>query len=504
MRMVQTFPIAPRPMAGELLSSWRARVACRYGLEGWELTPAVLFGRHSEGAYQRDIDWAPAAEDIRFLAASSRLDRETVAAMALSRRGWPRHWACWERAPDDTTAWGPYGRVEVAWCPACLRHDRQAGRDAWLRRDWAIAARGLCATHGLPLEQRCHFCDGWQPQRWVTLADSAILLCGHCGRSLDEALGDEDRGGGLTRPCALDDWANLRAFEEHLAAVLDGHEPDDCWAGRSSRHAFLDLAEDLARLLCHLNMANGDDWALINRIVQPPWPTGWRDRLRCASAYPLATVPVWWRRALLSAIARLLTESASERGYGFSWLEDVLPPRPLSIGMLYTELDDVGRRMLVERSSRWPARPQAAALTAVRTVQEEAAAIARKTLLDWQAAAHRRQERERKAALAAQRRERQRLLRILNTLFREARRGPVQGNLANRVIGRAPLSLAETGVPGFGLRSASVYRRMAEDILRGPVWQASRRLEAKDRIKLLGRLARQALNDEPASHRSPE
>ncbi len=207
---------------------------------------------------------------------------------------------------------------------------------------------------------------------------------------------------------------------------------------------------------------------------------------------------------MLSAIARLLTESASERGYGFSWLEDVLPPRPLSIGMLYTELDDVGRRMLVDRSSRWPARPQAAALTAVRTVQEEAAAIVRKTLLDWQAAAHRRQERERKAALAAQRRERQRLLRILNTLFREARRGPVQGNLANRVIGRAPLSLAETGVPGFGLRSASVYRRMAEDILRGPVWQASRRFEAKDRIKLLGRLARQALNDEPASHRSPE
>ena len=155
-------------------------------------------------------------------------------------------------------------------------------------------------------------------QRWVTLADFAVLLCGHYGRSLDEAVGDEDRGGGLTQPCALDDWANLRAFEEHLAAVLDGHESDDCWAGRSSRHAFLDLVEDLARLLCHLNMANGDDWALINRIVQPPWPTGWRDRLRCASAYPLATVPVWWRRALLSAVARLLTESASERGYGFS------------------------------------------------------------------------------------------------------------------------------------------------------------------------------------------
>ena len=171
--------------------------------------------------------------------------------------------------------------------------------------------------------------------------------------------------------------------------------------------------------------------------------------------------------------------------------------------MLYTELDDVGRRMLVDRSSRWPARPQAAALTAVRIAQEEAAAIARKKLLDWQAAAHRRQESERKAALAAQSRERQRLLRILNTLFREARRGPVQGNLANRVIGRAPVPFVEAGVPGFDLRPASAYRRMAEDILRGPVWQASRRLEAKDRIKLLGRLARQALGDKPASPRPP-
>lgn len=499
MRMVQPFPIAPRPMDGELLSSWRARIACRYGLEGWELAPDVLSGRHPEDASQRDVDWMPAPEDLRFLVASSRLDVEAVATMALSRHGWPRHWACWERAPDDATAWGPYGRVAVAWCPACLRRDRQAGRDAWLRRDWAMAARGLCASHGLPLEQRCHFCDGWQPQRWVMLAGSAVLLCGHCGRSLDEATGDEDISGGLTRPGVPQDWAKLRAFEEHLVAVLDGHEPDDGWAGRSSRHAFLSLVEDLTRLLCHLNMCHGGDWALINRIVQPPWPTGWRDRLRCASAYPLAVVPIWWRRALVSGVARLLTESASERGYGFSWLEDVLPPRSLSIGTLYAELDDVGRAMLINRSSQWPARPQAAALTAVRTAQEEAAAIARRKLLEWQAASHRRQEREKKSALAARRRERQRLLRILKNLFQATRHGPVSAGLSTLVIGRPSARPIDHLPPTLGLRPASVYRAMAEDILRGSVWQASRQLDTQERIKLLGRLARQALYDEPVS-----
>ncbi|WP_109122399.1 TniQ family protein [Azospirillum sp. TSO22-1] len=498
------FPVAPRPMDGELLSSWRARIACRYGLEGWELAPDVLSGRHSEGACQHDVDWAPAPQDIQFLAASTRLDVETVAAMALSRRGWRRHWACWERAPDDTTAWGPYGRVEVAWCPACLRHDRQIGRDAWLRRDWAIAARGLCATHGLPLEQRCHFCEGWQPQRWVTLSDSAVLLCSHCGRSLDEVVIDNDiSSNGVTQPRTLHDWAKLRAFEEHLVAVLDGHEPDGRWTGRSTRQAFLCLVEDLTRLLCHLNMCNGGDWALINRIVQPPWPTGWRDRLRCSSAYPLAVVPIWWRRALLSAVARLLTETASERGYGFSWLEDVLPPRPLSIGTLYTELDDVGRRMLADRSSRWPVRPQAAALAAVRNAQKQASVTAQKKLQEWQAAAYRRQERERKSDLRRQRRERQRLIRILNNLFQATRHGPVSASLFSLVIGHPSAQPADNLPPTLGLRPASVYRDMAEDILRGPVWQASRQLDAKDRIKLLGRLARQALFDEPASPGPP-
>lgn len=106
-------------------------------------------------------------------------------------------------------------------------------------------------------------------------------------------------------------------------------------------------------------------------------------------------------------------------------------------------------------------------------------------------------------ARAAQRRERECLLRIVNTLFGEARRGPVQGNFAHRGIGRAPMPFAETRLPGFGLRPASVYRWMAEDILRDPVWQASRRLEAKNRIKRLGRLTRQASVDEPVSPRPP-
>ena len=338
---IQPFPLAPRPMEGELLSSWRARIACRYGLKGWELAPDILSSRHSEGAFQRDIDWAPTPEDIRFLAASSRLDVESVAAMTLARRGWPRHWVCWERAPDDATPWGPYGRVEVAWCPACLRQDRQAGRDVWLRRDWAIAARGLCAMHGLPLEQRCHFCGSWQPQRWALLEGFAVLLCGHCGRSLDELASDKGPrgGGGLTRPCAPHDWAKLRAFEEHLVAVLDGHEPDDYWAGPSSRHAFLNFVEDLVRLCCHINLNRGGDWTLIERIVLPPWPVRWRDQLRCTSAYPLAVVSVWWRRALLSAVARLLTESSSECGYGFSWLEEVLTPQPLNVLRFYKGLE---------------------------------------------------------------------------------------------------------------------------------------------------------------------
>ena len=54
----RALPIAPRPIAGELLSSWQGRVACRYGLAGDELRVCGVGNHHREaqlGRRQRQV-----------------------------------------------------------------------------------------------------------------------------------------------------------------------------------------------------------------------------------------------------------------------------------------------------------------------------------------------------------------------------------------------------------------------------------------------------------------
>ncbi|MRX35873.1 MULTISPECIES: TniQ family protein [Alphaproteobacteria] len=176
-------PVAPRPFRDELLSSWMARVACRYGL-----TAQQLAGYFSGLSSPLPIDdGAPAAGQTRVWAQICSVDPDRLHRLSLSWR-YPRRARAWyvSRGPEWTPS-AMSGSIPV--CLACFAADRAAGHDAHLRAGWMLAERCICPTHGELLHDHCVSCH-WRLSVAFHLHDgSARPVCSHCARLLT------DRGG---------------------------------------------------------------------------------------------------------------------------------------------------------------------------------------------------------------------------------------------------------------------------------------------------------------------
>lgn len=137
-------PVAPRPFRDELLSSWVARVAARYGAEPLELM--VYLGGRDAGARQVD-DVAPDMGLLMLWAKACRIDPERLRRRSLAARypAQPRDWFLTETVPV---------------CLACFDADVAAGRDAYLRVNWRLAEQVVCPVHRTMLLDRCPACRG--------------------------------------------------------------------------------------------------------------------------------------------------------------------------------------------------------------------------------------------------------------------------------------------------------------------------------------------------------
>ena len=147
-------PVAPRPYRDELLSSWMARVACRYGLTAPDL--ADYFGDLLSPLHIDD--GAPAAGQTRVWAQICGVDPDRVFRLSLRWR-YPRRTRAWyaSRGPE----WMPStvtGSTPV--CLVCFADDQSAGRDGYLRACWMFAERCICPAHGELMLDRCRRATG--------------------------------------------------------------------------------------------------------------------------------------------------------------------------------------------------------------------------------------------------------------------------------------------------------------------------------------------------------
>jgi TniQ len=141
-------PFARRPFRNELVSSWLSRVACAYGTSWPQLSREIdAHGLLPIG------DYGGTDEQFEFLAALTGTDVAIVRGLDLASR-FPeqpvRRFLCHPRtklaAPD--------------YCADCFKDDYIAGRDNYLRQEWAIAGVSYCHLHKTRLRSACYGCAG--------------------------------------------------------------------------------------------------------------------------------------------------------------------------------------------------------------------------------------------------------------------------------------------------------------------------------------------------------
>lgn len=247
------------PFADELLSSWLARVRCDQRAPGEPLLRAY----RNRAGHWRHPDVNPKKSMIAELAASEGFTENSVAELGLCYR-YPRitpDFVAWHHVPSDDPSrdFAPALTLRLSWCSRCLAEDYAAGRPAYIRADWAMAAWGFCFRHHWPLVDRCVSCGS---SHWAIKRSSQgppRLCCIRCRRGLERA---HPRALEL-EPAAQPIWINIVAFEAALRGALRGKVPDQFRFNDTSAGQLL---EESARI-CLLFARAHRRWRLRDKLL---------------------------------------------------------------------------------------------------------------------------------------------------------------------------------------------------------------------------------------------
>lgn len=204
MRKAARLPIAPRPFRDELLTSWRARVACRYGLETRDLAQCLT--ERGRGERSRFDDTAPDPDQIRLWARACRIDPMRLQRMSLAHRH-PKRTRLWflERAGRPTPV-----------CLACFDADCMTGCDSYIRADWSLAEYFVCPVHRQMLRDRCPFCEGHLYLSYRMRDGYARPVCRKCNGQLTS------RGGGHVARMDEDIAESAFAAQRQVGKIIAG------------------------------------------------------------------------------------------------------------------------------------------------------------------------------------------------------------------------------------------------------------------------------------------
>lgn len=270
-------PVAPRPYRDELLSSWMARVACRYGLTAPELA-GYLSGLSSPLPID---DAAPAAGQV--WARACCVDPGRLRRLSLNWR-YPRRTRAWygSRGPK----WMPStvtGSPPV--CLACFAADQSAGRDGYLRAGWMLAERCICPTHGEVLHDHCLSCHRRLSVAFRLLDGRARPVCSYCSL----LIGDREGEGG--RPHDRNLVRRALAVQRRITASVNGENPE-----REK------VEKALAILWAPLDHPAAARPVLALWFNEAGWRCPYEVRDAVGAVAPLGRLPVRWRFLTLLAL----------------------------------------------------------------------------------------------------------------------------------------------------------------------------------------------------------
>ncbi len=225
------WPVHPKPLPDELLSSWLVRLAHGHGLK-LQTFCALVFGR-DKSIWTRDIDkLAPDWLITKLPEATGASLLEVSETTLRSYEGvlYEHH------QPNGNTRWiAPLGifhrarkRHGLMFCPQCLREDAEP----YFRKRWRLVFSTVCTKHGCYLLDRCPECESpLAPHRADMQGRQHYPRAGlnvHCWKCGFDLLNSLQVG----RPGPV-----LVRFQALLDVVLRQGYAD--WAGNPSMHSLV-------------------------------------------------------------------------------------------------------------------------------------------------------------------------------------------------------------------------------------------------------------------------
>ncbi|WP_338066340.1 TniQ family protein [Roseovarius nitratireducens] len=262
-------PVAPRPYQDELLSSWMARVAARYGAEPLELM-VYLAGQGGRDAGARQVDdVAPDMRLLRLWAKACRIDPERLHRRSLA-----------SRYPDRPRDWLRTEAVPV--CLACFDADVAAGRDAYLRANWRLAEQVVCPAHRTMLLDHCPACRGRLRLSFRMLNGLLRPFCRKCDAVLTG-------GGGETEDLLKADFAvGVLELQRQISGIVRGGP------GRLDR-----LNHGIRTLWAPLDRDGAARPVLALWYDEPGWNCPYEARAAVGRPAPFQHLSVRWRALTL-------------------------------------------------------------------------------------------------------------------------------------------------------------------------------------------------------------
>ena len=280
-------PVAPRPFRDELLSSWMARVATRFGLEVPDMT-AYLAGQGDTLSARRQIDnTAPDLELLKIWARGCRIDPARLERLSLKFRHPNR--------PRDWISSGEGGGVSV--CLACFDADVAAGRDAYIRADWRLVERVVCPVHKEMLRDRCLECSAHLRAAFRLRTGLLRVFCAKCECLLT------GRGGARADRAGTAFTEGTLTFQRQVERIINSGEAQ----------------------LAHLETTIRTLWAPLDRVGaarpvlalwfdQEGWSCPFEARAAVGAPAPLQHLPVRWRVLTLAILGDLFGEAMVPMG----------------------------------------------------------------------------------------------------------------------------------------------------------------------------------------------
>lgn len=338
--MPQALPIAPRPHADELVSSWLARTAACYEVSVTELRQSL--SSSGSGVVKRpDVGWK--ASDAKAIAKRLRIDPAVISRLDLKHR-WPRLATAW--LPRTDRKGRARGELDLAWCHVCLA-EGHAGGGAYLDAEAALPI-AFCHRHRTWRQDFCPGCHPYDEPRFIWQS-RVEFVCGDCGVPLRVHRWRGPRPAIDSRPEETSTALNLLiSFDREFRKALLGGHAHLPFVGVVSSRQFLAVVRDLTRALLAPDVNRTSRTNVFNSPVVPNMPIheppSWDE-------HPFQESSPAMRAHLSCAIIALLADEPISRLMSgvrpaFEWpsLEWLLGSTPKWV-----------QAMLIQNRKHWPA-----------------------------------------------------------------------------------------------------------------------------------------------------